>query len=155
MIRNNGVFYIEPAKSRIIRLREVVNSTDLSNNADLDLDDWAYIFEYDQYSLLLSCKAIYRHFYAPSTIFDNLVQSGNMSSIYKKVQITKNGIVKIDFATRKILKDHIIIHLGKILSNQLYCQGFYYHFFQKAIKKYKNIKSILPIKDYLKNEGNT
>ncbi|MDD2356475.1 MAG: hypothetical protein PHX13_01020 [Thiovulaceae bacterium] len=139
------MFLIDPSKGKLVRLREIIKPTNTFKYTYLDLDEWAYVFEYQQYTLLLTCKAIYHYFYAPWKIFDKAAKSGSLSLLYLSTSKGQNGDIRIDFEINTKLNYKSILHLGKILSSSIYSNGFYYHYFQTAVNKSnKPIKSILP-----------
>lgn len=135
-----SVFLIDPKKSILTKLNK--NICNKCNYNELNTAEWGYLFEYKKYKLFIPCESIYKYFYANDKTLNNIISKGSPFEYYFDYKI-QNNIVEIH--QNKRFSKYYTIHFSKIYSNKVYLNGFFYHFFQKYIKKSKNgIISIIP-----------
>lgn len=135
-----SAFFIDPKKSTLKKFDKSI--FDINNCYNLNDNEWIYLFIYAKYKLIIPCKTVYKYFYANDKTLNNITNKGNLFEYCFDYKI-QNNFVNIHL--KNFFSKYYIIRFSKILSNKVYRNGFFYHYFQRYINKPENeIISILP-----------
>ncbi len=141
---------------KLYKFNEIFDSP---NNINFNGEEWAYLYIFNHFKLVIPCKLILEKYYLSNKQIKNILYSARSQELYSnyeflpacpiipslndlKYNIMSNYILKINY--KKKLSLNTIKFLAILLYDKRILNIFNYHFIQKAINKDSYFKTYFP-----------